>query len=222
MSAALRCEGLGFVRRSRTILQGIDARFEAGQVSLLAGATGSGKSTLLHLLGGLLRPTEGTVYAGDDPISRWIPAWRDRWRRDVGIALQSPHLLPGLSALENVIVPLVPRGRPIAELRTSGLSALEAVGAAALAPEPAGALSGGERQRVALARALVGRPGFLLVDEPTAHQDAAGAERIAGVLSEAAARGAVVVVSAHDPRLLEAGLAGRRFDMRDGTLCSTP
>ncbi len=214
----LRCEGLVFARGERRILDGIDATFAPAEVSLVAGPTGSGKSTLLHLLSGLLRPTEGTVFAGDAPISRWTAGHRDRWRRDVGVALQDPHLLPGLTALENVILPLVPRGEPLAELRRRAAGALESLGAARLAGEMSGALSGGERQRVGLARALVSEPGYLLVDEPTAHQDDGGVGIVVAALEAARARGAVVVASAHDPRLLEAGLAGRTLRLVAGRL----
>ena len=222
--APLRCEGLVLARGDRRVLDGVDAVFSPAEVTLIAGPTGSGKSTLLHLLGGLLRPTEGTVFAGDDPISRWTAGHRDRWRRDVGISLQDPHLLPGLSALENVILPLVPRGRPLAELRRWGQEVLEVVDAGRLAGSGSGALSGGERQRVGLARALVGRPGYLLVDEPTAHQDPGGVAVVVDALEAARARGAVVVASAHDPRLLEAGLPGSLLRLIDGRLepCSTP
>jgi putative ABC transport system ATP-binding protein len=222
--ATLRCEGLVLTRGQRRVLDGVDASFLPGEVTLIAGPTGSGKSTLLHLLGGLLRPTEGTVFAGDEPVSRWTAGHRDRWRRDVGIALQDPHLLPGLSALENVILPLVPRGATLAELRAAGRGALEAVGAGDLAGSGSGALSGGERQRVGLARALVSRPGYVLVDEPTAHQDPGGVALVVAALEAARARGAVVVASAHDPRLLEAGLGGSLLRLTDGRLepCSTP
>ena len=221
---ALRCEALVFARGERRILDGIDAVFAPGEVTLVAGPTGSGKSTLLHLLGGLLRPTEGTVFAGDAPVSRWTAGHRDRWRRDVGIALQDPHLVPGLSSLENVILPLVPRGLSLADLRRRGEDALGAVDAGELAGKTSGALSGGERQRVGLARALVSAPVYLLVDEPTAHQDAGGVARVVAALEAARARGAVVVASAHDPRLLDAGLEGPLLRLTDGRLesCSTP
>ncbi|MBW1878997.1 MAG: ATP-binding cassette domain-containing protein [Deltaproteobacteria bacterium] len=223
MTGPLRCEGVSLLRGQRAVLSGIDATFPTGAVSLITGPTGVGKSTLLHLLGGLMRPTEGTVFAGDAPISRWTAGHRDEWRRRVGMALQAPHLLPGLTALENTLLPLVPRATSLADLRERAREVLGWLGAGHLADEPAGELSGGERQRVSLARSLVGAPDFLLWDEPTAHQDADGVALIADALRRERDRGAVVVAAAHDPRLSEGPLPDLLFPLEDGSLrCSTP
>lgn len=223
MTGPLRCEGVTLLRGERVVLDGIDATFPAGAVSLVTGPTGVGKSTLLHLLGGLMRPTEGTIFAGEAPISRWTAGHRDRWRRRVGVALQDPHLLFGLTALENTLLPLVPRAASLAELRERALEVLGRLGVAHLAGELAGELSGGERQRVCLARSLVGAPDFLLWDEPTAHQDADGVAAIVAALGIERDRGAVVVAAAHDPRLSESPLPDRVLPLQDGSLrCSTP
>jgi putative ABC transport system ATP-binding protein len=221
MSLATR--ELRLVRRSakgeeRAILDGITAAFPAGAVSLIEGGVGSGKSTLLHTLATLLRPSAGEVVADGEPVSRWSPAHRERWRRQVGVAFQTPHLFEELSVLENVMAPLIPRGGGLARARERAEGALERLGMAPLALRRPGGLSGGERQRVILARAEVAEPRFLLADEPSAHQDADGLERVLEVLAQARARGAVVLVVAHDARVAEASLIDHRWTLRDGRL----
>jgi putative ABC transport system ATP-binding protein len=167
------------------------------------GPTGSGKSTLLYVLSALLRPSAGEVFATGQPISRWTSTHQDRWRQQVGICFQRFELWPELTALENVMVPLLPRYMSVSALRARARSALERTAAADLAPRPSGELSSGEQQRVALARALVTGPSYLLADEPTAHQDDHGTATVLNALTEEAARGAAVVVTSHDPRLTE-------------------
>jgi ABC-type lipoprotein export system ATPase subunit len=219
----LRCQDVTLVRSDagrgqRTILDAVSCTFEAGTVGLLTGATGAGKSSLIHLLAGLLRPTSGEVYAGQDPVSRWVAGHRDRWRRDVGVALQAASLVDELSVLENVMLPLIPKLSRLKDARSKAEAALEAFDVQGLAAAAVGALSGGQRQRVGLARAIGGTPKYLLVDEPTAHQDAAGTEVVITQLKVARERGAVVVVSAHDPRLIEARVADSHLHLEDGHL----
>jgi ABC-type lipoprotein export system ATPase subunit len=204
----------------RTVLQDVSAVFPRGALSLVTGATGAGKSSLLHLLAGLLRPTAGEVLADGAPVSRWVAGHRDRWRRRVGVVFQAANLFSGLSVLENVILPLVPRGRSLTALRAAGLEVLAELGLADLAGAWADRLSGGERQRVALARALVGRPDFLIADEPTAHQDPENAARVLQALAACRGRNAAVVVAAHDPRVIAAGVADRHWHLAAGRLAS--
>lgn len=227
MPTSLRLDAVSLVRRDpggeeRTLLYDVSAELPSGQVTVITGATGAGKSTLIHILGGLLRPTSGAVFAGQTAVSRWVAGHRDRWRRTVGIALQAPSLMTDLTVLENVLLPLMPRLTRLEKARAWAQQALADVGAEALAATRAAHLSGGQRQRVALARALVGRPDYLLADEPTAHQDATGARRVIDVLAAARDRGAVVVVTAHDPRLVECGLADQRLHLADGRLGAVP
>jgi ABC-type lipoprotein export system ATPase subunit len=196
----LRCRQVSLILtngagKEKRVLRSVDAVFAPGAVSVVSGANGAGKSTLLHLLGGLLRPTSGEVLWEHRAVSRWTAHHRDRWRRRVGIAFQKVYLMEDLTALENVMVPLIPRGIPVRDLRRRCLEALDRAGAADLAPEPVRALSGGQRQRICIARAVVGDPELLLADEPAAHQDPEGERRIKSLLLETAGRGATVIVA---------------------------
>jgi ABC-type lipoprotein export system ATPase subunit len=208
--------------RENHILKNIQADFPAGQTALISGRTGTGKSTLLHVLSGLMRPTQGEVVVGDQSVSRWISAHRDRWRQQVGIVFQLQHLFRDLSALENVLVPMIPRDVPIRHSRRRAVDLLEKLGIVHLADEKIRALSGGERQRVAVARALVGRPAFVFADEPTAHQDHPGTAAVLQALDEAREWQAVVVIAAHDLRVFENDRPARRYRLENGTLMEQP
>ena len=225
--AGLRCVTLDLVRRraggpENHVLRGIDAHFLNGRCALVTGDTGSGKTSLVHVLAGLLRPTRGTLMADGEPVSRWITPHLDRWRRGVGIVFQHPRLFSDLTVLENVILPMIPRGYGIDELRETGRHSLDMLEMGHAAGESVVELSGGERQRVSLARALVARPVILLADEPTAHQDRGGVERVLGALRSASGRGGVVVVASHDPRVADAGFADDRYRLEAGRLMAAP
>lgn len=219
----LQCRDLWLVRDTpdraeREILRGISASFEPATLTLISGAIGSGKTTLLHVLSTLLRPTSGEVWANGQAVSRYSSSHRDAWRRNVGIAFQSPHFLDELTALENVMLPLVPACPSLRTARERAAHQLEQLGVPHLAARAVSSLSGGERQRVTLARALVRDPGFLFVDEPSAHQDGPGTEIVLGRLSAARARGATLIVVSHDERLHRAGVADRDLCLSDGLL----
>ena len=223
MERGIECRRLTVARRTpegreKLVIDDLSAQFETGQMAVISGATGSGKSTLLHVLAGLLRPVQGEVVVDGEAVSRWVSSHRDRWRRRVGIVFQHDRLLGDLSAVENVLLPLIPRGGNLKECRRSALAALRRLSVDPLADKMVRSLSGGERQRVAIARAVVSQPSFLLADEPTAHQDQKSAEEILKTLAATAAAGAVVIVTAHDPRILEAEGTGGRFRLVQGRL----
>jgi ABC-type lipoprotein export system ATPase subunit len=227
MSDGIACRNVSVVFRTalgreNAVLNDIQAEFPPGQLTLVGGRTGAGKSTLLHVLSGLMRPTQGEVLVGEQRISRWIGAHRDRWRRQVGIVFQSHHLLRDLTVLENVLVPMIPRNTAMRRCRQRALELMEQLGIAQLAAEPVRSLSGGERQRVSVARALVSRPAFVFADEPTAHQDGPGIEAVLRVLDEALERKAVVVVAAHHLPILENHRRCRRYRLESGTLKVLP
>jgi len=181
-----------------------------GSVVAVEGPSGSGKTSLLHVLAGLERPSGGTVHwtlPGGEAVSVWsLPdRARDAWRRRaIGLVFQDIHLLEGFSALGNVTLPLLfgQRG-PTPAQRTRALALLALVGIPG-PDRPITVMSRGERQRVAIARALLPGPGLLLADEPTASLDRHSAGTVARLLVEAAAAtGATLIVTSHDPVLLE-------------------
>lgn len=181
-----------------SVLARADASFPKGAISLVTGENGAGKTTLFHLLAGLLRPNRGEILANGEPVSRWTASHKDRWRRQVGIVFQHLRLFEDLTALENVMLPAVPRQNSLRALRQNSMAALEKLGMARLAARIAGELSGGERQRVALARAAAHRPRYLIADEVFSYQDDTGRKLAAAVLGELAESGTTVVVSAHN------------------------
>ena len=197
----------------------VDLQVPAGQVVALVGPSGSGKSTLLHLLGGLDRPTSGTVRVGGTDFGalprRALPAYR----RTVGFVFQQFHLLPALSALDNVMAPLLPvrasrRGPSKAD---RARAALAAVGLADRERSLPSRLSGGQQQRVAIARALATAPGLLLADEPTGNLDRKTGQEIVDLLLRLRdERGTTVLLATHDAAV--AARCDRVVRLRDGAV----
>jgi ABC-type lipoprotein export system ATPase subunit len=223
LTRGLACHRLDFRWPGKTdeepwVLQAVEAVFPSGTVSLVTGNTGAGKSTFLHLLAGLLRPTAGEVWSDGQPVSRWPAGHRDTWRRQVGIVFQHLALASDLSVAENLLLPLIPREIAWSRMQADIDRQMVDADLSDLAGVPAGALSGGQRQRLAVARALVGRPRFILADEPTAFQDDAHTTRMGRQLNNAAREGAVVVICSHDPRLQESADIDQRFHLEAGNL----
>ncbi len=162
------------------VLKGIDLRIEAGEFTALVGPSGSGKSTLLNLLGLLDRPTGGKLRVLGRDISALDDTELTELRgRSIGFVFQFHHLLPALTAVQNVLMPLaIARGRVTTEQREAAIEGLREVGLADRADERTMRLSGGQQQRVAIARALVGRPPLVLADEPTGNLDTATADEV--------------------------------------------
>ncbi len=166
------------------IFSGLNLEVPRGEMLALVGESGAGKSTLLHLLGGLDRPSKGTIYYGSTEISGLADADQAAFRnRELGFVWQIHYLLPEFTALENVMMPLLIRGWPHGKAASEALARLDEVGLRARASHRAGELSGGEQQRVVLARALVGRPSVLLADEPTGNLDFRTGEMIFDLLA---------------------------------------
>jgi ABC-type lipoprotein export system ATPase subunit len=207
---SLVCQNVSIFRRrpdgsEGVILQQVDATLNAGEGTMISGKTGAGKTTFLHLLAGLLRPSEGQITANGQPISHWNTFHLDRWRRQIGIIFQQPHLINEFTVLENVILPMIPRENSLSQLRKLAWEALDTVEISHLANQKVGPLSGGEKQRVSIARAIISRPAILIADEPTAHQDDQGAAMIIDKFSGWKRPDTIVIVAAHDPRWAEHG-----------------
>jgi putative ABC transport system ATP-binding protein len=211
-------KALGAGDRAVQILHGIDLSVPAGEFVAIMGPSGSGKSTLLGLMAGLDRPSAGSIKLdgqelrglGEDALARLRG-------RTLGFVFQSFHLIPTLTAEENVAVPLELRGDGDARARARAL--LATVGLAERAHHLPGQLSGGEQQRVALARAFVAEPKILLADEPTGNLDSATGERVLALLTDLRARaGTTMVLVTHDPGL--AARADRVVTLRDGRIDS--
>jgi putative ABC transport system ATP-binding protein len=196
------------------ILRGIDLDIAAGEAAGLVGPSGSGKTSLLMVLAGLERATAGSIRFAGQEITGWDEDALARLRRtSIGIVFQSFHLIPTMTALENVAVPLELAGRRDAGDRAA--AALRAAGLGHRLTHLPGQLSGGEQQRVALARAFAPEPRLLLADEPTGNLDQATGEAVMDKLFELRARtGTTLLLVTHDARL--AARCGRRIHIADG------
>jgi len=215
----IRCEGVGyrvaFGGGARTILSGITMTAEAGAITLVQGRSGAGKSTLMSIVAGVLRPTEGEVSFDGAVFSRYTAAHRDAFRAGVGFVPQRLHLFEDLTAIENVLLPSVPRGGAGRDAYVRAMELLLALDVPR-SELPLRTLSGGEQQRVAIARALCGRPRLLVADEPTAHQDDERTRVVLQALFDAAGEGATVLISAHDRRVSEHDGIHARHRLQDG------
>ncbi|WP_296897697.1 ABC transporter ATP-binding protein [Thiohalocapsa sp.] len=198
-------------------LRDVDLSLADGDYAAVMGPSGSGKSTLLNILGLLDRPDAGS-YALDGTETTTLPEERRaRLRRErIGFVFQAFHLIPRLTAAENVELPLILAGRPVRERRRRVAGALEAVGLTLRADHRPDQLSGGQRQRVAIARATVTRPRLLLADEPTGNLDRASGEDVIAALEALNVQGLTLVVVTHDPALGDR--ARRRIQMDDGAI----
>lgn len=200
-------------------LNDVDLIIYPGESVAITGISGSGKTTLLNLIAGLDQPTSGEIHVLGQNLGelseRSLTAFR---AKSIGLVFQDPHLLPGLSAVENVALARLPWGKR-SELMKEAKKLLEALGLGERLHHPPSRLSAGERQRVGLARALLGQPQILLADEPTGNLDAKTTEGLIALLSDLREEmGITLVIATHDPAV--AAMAQRIVRLLGGTIDS--
>jgi putative ABC transport system ATP-binding protein len=197
-------------------LRGASIAVDEGEIVAVMGPSGSGKSTLLHCLSGVLTPEQGEVYFAGERIDRLTDRRRVDLRRTAfGLVYQFGQLVPELSALENVALPLLLAGRPRRACVSEARGWLNRMGLSGLENRLPGEFSGGQGQRVAVARALVADPKIVFADEPTGSLDSVGSDEVMElVVAVAKEQGTAVLVVTHEPRV--AGFADRTVLMRDG------
>ena len=200
-------------------LDHLDLEIESGEYASIMGPSGSGKSTLLNMLGLLDSPTAGNYWLDDISTATMnddeLAAIR---QKKIGFVFQSFHLVPRMSAFENVELPMVLAGMPPRERREKVATALERVGLSGRVEHRPDQLSGGERQRVAMARAIVMKPTILLADEPTGNLDSRSGKEIVDTMEELNRQGLMLIIVTHDPAIGER--ARRRIRMEDGRIVS--
>jgi len=200
-------------------LDGVDLRVGAGEYLAIMGPSGSGKSTLLHILGLLDRPTAGVYRLSGADVTALGDAEQAFTRREkIGFVFQFFHLVPRLTALQNVELPMTLAGIAPGERRPRARRALEEMGLAERLHHRPDQLSGGQRQRVAIARATVARPRLLLADEPTGNLDRASGQEVIQILETLNDQGLTLIVVTHDPEI--GGRAHRRVRMVDGRIAA--
>jgi len=199
-------------------VQGVSLTIAAGEFVAIMGRSGSGKTTLLQLLAGLESPTAGHILFQGQDISQLDEDGLALWRRQhVGLVFQAFHLIPTLSAMENVAFPLYPASLRGEERRQRALARLEQVGLTHRAGHRPGQLSGGEQQRVAIARALINQPSLVLADEPTGNLDSQSSAEVLDLFRKLnREEGVAVIVVTHDRDV--AAVADRLIEMKDGSI----
>jgi putative ABC transport system ATP-binding protein len=198
-------------------LDGLDLCVSQGDYLAVMGASGSGKSTAMNILGCLDRPSGGSYRLNGVPVeSLDDDALADLRNRQLGFVFQQFHLLPQLSALENVMLPMVYAGVPFAERRQRAIAALERVGLGQRLQNRPNQLSGGQQQRVAIARAIINQPSLLLADEPTGALDSRTTEEVLAIFDELHRSGITLVMVTHEDDV--AARAGQVVHFRDGRI----
>jgi putative ABC transport system ATP-binding protein len=198
-------------------LDGLDLDIEPGELLAIIGSSGSGKSTLMHVLGFMDRPSSGDMIFEGEQVADIPPSKRAALRSTrIGFVFQSFNLLPRLSVLGNVLLPVSYSRRSEGNRKERAEAALDRVGMAHRMRHQPSQLSGGERQRVAIARALINQPGLILADEPTGNLDSANVNRILQLFQELREEGNTMALVTHDDHV--ASFASRVIRMRDGNI----
>jgi len=204
-----------------TALSGVSLEIESQRLAVFKGPSGSGKTTLLSIVGCMAKPSEGRVFVGDREVTSLPERFlTDIRRHTFGFIFQQLHLVRGVSALENVILPAYPSGERLTTLRERGLRFLEMLGLSGRANTNIEWLSGGEAQRVAIARALINEPSIVIADEPTAHLDSKLSLDFMAAMERLKEEGKTILFASHDPLVYESAMVDRILEMRDGRIVS--
>ncbi len=200
-------------------LRGVSLRINSGECVVLRGPSGSGKTTLLSIIGCISPPTSGKVVILGKEVSKLPEKFLTLFRREhIGIIFQQFNLINDLTAIENVVLPLLPAGIKPEEGYKRAREILKKLNLHDKADFKVKELSGGEQQRVAIARAVVNSPEIVLADEPTAHLDTELSKELLKILADFKKEGRTIVIATHDPLVFQAGFVDRIFDLRDGRL----
>ncbi|MGJ8454560.1 ABC transporter ATP-binding protein [Pseudothermotoga sp. U03pept] len=200
-------------------VDGVNLNVFEGEYLVIMGPSGSGKSTLMHLMGCLDKPTAGEIYIGDVAVSKLNDAQLARVRsKMIGFVFQQFNLLPRLTALENVELPMIYAKVPREVRKKRAKELLTLVGLAERTHHRPTQLSGGQMQRVAIARALANEPQIILADEPTGNLDSKSGQEVLKIFSELHSNGLTIIVVTHDPEIAELG--ERVIHMKDGRIVS--
>ena len=202
-----------------TALSAVSLEIESQRLAVFKGPSGSGKTTLLSIVGCMAKPSEGRVFVEDREVTSLPERFlTDIRRHTFGFIFQQLHLIRGVSALENVILPAYPSGERLASLRERGLRLLEMMGLSGRANTNVEWLSGGEAQRVAIARALINEPAIVIADEPTAHLDSKLSLDFMAAMERLKEEGKTILFASHDPLVYESAIVDRVLEMRDGRI----
>ena len=202
-----------------TAVGGVSLVVAPGKVTVFTGPSGSGKTTLLSLIGCMARPTSGRIHLREREITSLPERFLTEIRRKTfGFIFQQFHLVKGVSALENVMIPAYPLGERLSTLKDRAAETLELFGLGAKAASRVEWLSGGEAQRVAIARALINNPSIVIADEPTAHLDTGMSRDFMRIVDRLKRAGKTVLLASHDPVVYQDGVVDATVNVRDGRI----
>lgn len=200
-------------------IQDVTLSIDSRKATVLKGPSGSGKTTLLSILGCMARPTSGRITLQDREITSLPERFlTDTRRKTFGFMFQQFHLIKGVSALENVMIPAYPDGEKHAVLRKRAMGLLDLLGLSHKAAAKVEWLSGGEAQRIAIARALINDPVVIIADEPTAHLDTHLSREFMEIMRQLKEQGKTLLIASHDPIVYESDAIDRIIAMRDGMI----